>query len=470
MSVEFDGSRAQQGPSIQPYKILVLGQKLPAGAQADDEPVRITSLEGAASAFGEGSMLHGMAKGLLAANRFTEAWFVSVAEPAGSAASGTIVFGGAPTAAGTLSVYIGGRRIQVAVAATDTANDVATALQAAITAVASLPVSAAVTTDTVTITFRHTGLVGNDLDIRVNYFSGEALPAGLTAAVTALSGGTGTPDLANVISAIGDEHYNIWANPFVDAATLNALDVELATRWGPERQIEAFSFAASPGSHAAVSTLGGSHNSKFISIQSCFGKPTPSYEMAATLAGVMAAKGSIDPARPFQRLLLPGVLPEKASDRFTMQERNLLLFDGISTNYIGTGSVFIERQITTYQMNEAGADDTAYLDVNTVLTLAYLRYDFRNYFLLKYPRHKLADDGNKLGPGQKVMTPSLGKAECLVKFRQWEALGLVENIDQFADELIVERNASDPNRLDFLLPPNLVNQFRVGGVQISHIL
>ena len=470
MFVEFDSSRAQQGPAIQPYKILVLGQKLPAGAQANDDPVRITSLEGASSAFGEGSMLHGMAKGLLAANRFTEAWFVSVAEPAGNAASGTIVFGGAPTAAGTLSVYIGGRRIQVAVAATDTANGVATALQAAIAAEGSLPVSAAVATNTVTISSRHTGQVGNDIDIRVNYFSGEALPAGLTAAVTALSGGTGAPDLANVISAIGDEHYNIWANPFVDAATLNTLDSELESRWGPERQIEAIAFSAYPGSHAAAGTLGDSQNSQFLSIQTCFGSPTPSYEWAATIAGVIAANGNIDPARPFQRLELPGVLPAKTADRFTMQERNLLLFDGIATNYVGSGSVFIERQITTYQKNAAGADDTAYLDVNTVLTLAYLRYDFRTYFLVKYPRHKLADDGNSFGPGQKVMTPNTGKAECLVKFRQWEALGLVENIDQFADELIVERNASDPNRLDFLLPPNLVNQFRVGGVQISHIL
>lgn len=471
MFVEFDSSRAQQGPSIQPYKILVLGQKLPGGAQANEAPVRITSLEAAASAFGEGSMLHGMAKGLLAANRFTEAWFVSVAEPSGNAASGTIAFAGAPTEAGTVSAYIAGRRVQVAVALTDTANTVAAALQAAIAADASLPVSAAVVTNTVTITSKHTGLVGNDIDIRVNYFAGEELPAGLTAAVTSLSGGTGAPDLGSLISALGDEHYNIWANPFVDPATLATLNTELESRWGPERQIEGFAFSAHPGSHAAVSTVGSSLNSQFLSVQSCFGSPTPSYEWAATIAGIIAANGNIDPARPFQRLELPGILAPSLADRFTMQERNLLLYDGIATTYVGSGgSVFIERQITTYQENAGGADDTAYLDVNTVLTLAYLRYDFRNYFLLKYPRHKLADDGNNFGPGQKVMTPNTGKAECLVKFRQWESLALVENIDQFADELIVERNASDPNRLDFLLPPNLVNQFRVGGVQISPLL
>lgn len=471
MFVEFDGTRAQQGPTIQPYKILVPGLKLPAGSQPVEQPVRITSIEGAAVAFGEGSMLHGMAKALLGANSFTEAWFVAVADPTGVAASGTIEFGGAPTAAGTVSAYIGGRRVQVAVAATDTANDVAAALQAAIAADASLPLTATVATDTVTLTARHTGLVGNDLDIRVNYYEDESLPSGLTATVTAMAGGTGAPDLDGLIAALGDEYYNIWANPFVDAATLATLDAELESRWGPERQIEGIAFSAYPGSHALATTLGNSQNSKFLSIQTCFGSPTPSYEWAAAIAGVVAGAGNIDPARPFQRLQIPGVLAPAVASRFTLQERNLLLFDGIATNYVGAGGdVFIERQITTYQQNAAGADDTAYLDVNTVLTLAYLRYDFRTYFLVKYPRHKLADDGNSFGPGQKVMTPMLGKAECLVKFRQWEALGLVEDIDQFAEELIVEINDKDPNRLDFQLPPNLVNQFRVGGVQITHIL
>jgi phage tail sheath gpL-like len=52
----------------------------------------------------------------------------------------------------------------------------------------------------------------------------------------------------------------------------------------------------------------------------------------------------------------------------------------------------------------------------------------------------------------------------------WEDQGLVENIDQFKNDLICERNEGDPNRLDWMLPPDLVNQFRVGGVQIGFLL
>jgi phage tail sheath gpL-like len=32
---------------------------------------------------------------------------------------------------------------------------------------------------------------------------------------------------------------------------------------------------------------------------------------------------------------------------------------------------------------------------------------------------------------------------------------------------VVERNAADPNRLDFLLPPDLINGFIVGAANIQ---
>ena len=48
-------------------------------------------------------------------------------------------------------------------------------------------------------------------------------------------------------------------------------------------------------------------------------------------------------------------------------------------------------------------------------------------------------------------------------------LGWVENFDQFAEELVVERNQSDPNRMDFLLPPDLMNNFLVSAAKMSFL-
>ena len=126
--------------------------------------------------------------------------------------------------------------------------------------------------------------------------------------------------------------------------------------------------------------------------------------------------------------------------------------------------------MTTYRTNEAGGSDPAYLDIETLMTLQYIRWDWRNYVLNKYPRHKLANDGTRYAPGQAIVTPLVMKAEAIAKFTDWESLGLVEGFSQFKRDLIVERNASDPNRLDVLLPPNLVNQLRVCATKISFLL
>jgi phage tail sheath gpL-like len=48
-----------------------------------------------------------------------------------------------------------------------------------------------------------------------------------------------------------------------------------------------------------------------------------------------------------------------------------------------------------------------------------------------------------------------------------EELGLVEGFDQFKRDLVCERNVSDPNRLDFLLPPDVMNGLIVVGAQIQ---
>ena len=49
-------------------------------------------------------------------------------------------------------------------------------------------------------------------------------------------------------------------------------------------------------------------------------------------------------------------------------------------------------------------------------------------------------------------------------YTKLEDKAIVENADLFAKYLIVERNKDDPNRVDVLLPPDLVNQLRVFAV------
>jgi len=270
---------------------------------------------------------------------------------------------------------------------------------------------------------------------------------------------------------MGEVQYNAIAFGYNDATNLSAIEAELLDRWGPVRQNDGIAFTAKDASHGTLVSFGTGRNSKHVVCLGIYKCPMPFYEIASALAAVAAYYAQIDPARPFQTLPLIGLLPPAEIDRFTLQERDLLLHDGIATSKVDASEVvLIERMITMYQFNAASAADTAYLDANTLFTLSFLRYDFRNMLALKYPRHKLANDGTRYGAGQAIITPKVGRAEAIAKFREWESAGLVEGGDQFKRDLIVERNVSDVNRLDFYLPPDLVNQLVVCGVQIGFLL
>jgi phage tail sheath gpL-like len=468
--VEFSNKNAIKGLAQIPYKILVIGQRLSTGSIPALTPQRVVSENEAKTFFGQGSMLHAMFIALKAQNKFTESWAIALDDNgAGASATGSITFSGTITAAGTLNVYVAGILVQVGVTVASTPATVATALIALINANLNLPVTASSGgSGIVSLAARHKGEVGNDIDVRVNYFDDESLPTGLAAAIAAMSGGSGNPVLTPLIDAMGDEWYNVIALPYTDSANLTLLEAELFDRWGPMRPIEGQAFAAKRGSQSSLGTFGDARNSPFISTMGLASMPSPTYQVAAAIAGVVGDEGQRDPARPFQTLSLSGILGPKPLDRFTLQERNLLLFDGVSTFVVDSGgTVRLERLITMYQRNDASLPDISYLDVTTMLTLGFLRFSFRARFAQKFPRHKLADDATAFGPGQAVVTPKIAKGEAIALFVEWETLGLVENIAQFKNDIVVERNAGDPNRLDMLLPPDLVNQLIVTGAQFE---
>ena len=470
--IEFDNSRAITGPQTQPYKILHIGQKIAAGTKPALTPVQVTSVDQASNYFGAGSLLHKMLRGHFDNNKTTEIWVLPLDDDQASVkATGQLAVAGTVAESGTLYVYVGGQRIKVLVTSGNTAAQVATALKTALDTATDLPITTTINNATVTVTAKNGGETGNYIDLRDSYYDGEKIPAGLSLTITPMASGSGNPDVDQAFTAIGPEQYNVIVVPYTDQSNLTKIDTELADRWGPITQDDGIAITVSNLSYANLAALGNAQDSEHIAIAEANEHPTLPWQIAGAIGAVVAYYGSIDPARPFQTLALSGILPPKVGDRLTDDERNLLLYDGISTLLVDAGGkVRIERMITTYKTNAFGAPDASYLDVNTILTLSYLRYDLRNYILRKYPRHKLANDGTRFGPGQAIVTPKLMKSEIIAKFREWEGIGLVEDISQFKNDLIVERNQSDPNRLDVMIPPNLVNQLIVTAAQIGFIL
>jgi phage tail sheath gpL-like len=471
--IEINNSGAVGGLPGQAQRILVLGQRLTAGSVAAGVPKLVTSVQDAEAFWGRGSLLHGMFAALKAANRFTESWGVALDDDAGGVqATGKLSVTGPATAAGTLFLYVGGVRITVAVASGDTATEVAAAVVAAVNARTDLPVTAAVNGVNdyeADITARHKGETGNSIDLRFNFQQGEALPAGIGVTVTPMANGTSNPDIGPAVAAIGDDPYETIIFPYTDATSLTALETELDRRWEPLVQREGHAFAAASGTVGALTTMGNSRNNPHVTIMAAGKSPTPPWVWAAVVGGIDAREP--DPARPRQTLTLPGLLAPAEADRHTQSERNTLLFDGIATHLVAPGgTVAIERLVTTYQLNTLGVADASYLDVTTLRTIAALRQSVRTRIALKYPRHKLADDGTAAGPGQAIVTPATIRHELIALFGDWENAGWVEGRAQFITDLVVERDQSDANRLNAVIPPDIVNGFRVFAAQIKFLL
>ena len=470
--VEFDNSQAITGTPAKNNKTLILGLRLSTGSVRAGEPVRITRKEQAEQAFGRGSMLAEMLKAFLHANPSCNAYALALDDvDAPVYATGKIAVTGTCFGAGQIALMIAGVPVPVTVRQNETAATIANNISKSINANTILPVTANVSGTDVILTCRWGGITGNDIDVRINYYTGETLPEGIAVDILKMTGGAGNPNISQAIVALGDTWWTDIVNPFTDAGNLSLLSEELKSRWGGIRQIDGLCWIAYRGTHAQASTFALSHNDYLYTCLPTNISPEPPYIWASVNAAVCTYALNIDPARPVQTLELTGIKPPAISDRWQWNERNLHLFDGLSAyNVNANGKVQLDRVITMYRVNKYNIEDTSYLDVETIKTLSYIRYAIRSRITQKFPRHKLANDGTRFGVGQPIVTPSIIRAELIALFTELENVGLVENFEAYKESLIVERDANDKNRINVLSNDDLVNQFRIYAHSIQFLL
>ncbi|EEC1168282.1 phage tail protein [Salmonella enterica] len=485
VEIEFDNSMAVVGTPAPHQRVLMFGQANLKDGKADgtgqlDTPVRITRDAQAVSLFGRGSMLAWMVKEFIAINPDTELYVIAQGAGTGKADSGSLTLSGTATGDGVLSVYVGGRRYQVAVAGGQKGKELADKLAALInadrdapfTAVSAAPAGADVGADAsvVSLTARFISECAAH-DIRLNYYDGETTPDGLTVVITPPAAKAANPDITRSVANMGERQYNYVVMPYRDQANLNVLSAELLKRWGPVKMSDGAVWMAHTGTQGEITAFGESRNDFLFTCSAVPKAPEPDYIWAASVCATCAPSLSTDPARPLQTLAVSSRLAPQSADRLTREERNLLLHGGIATVTVVAGDVVqIERQVTMYRVNKYGDPDPSYLDIETIYTLSYLRYSLRTFITQRFPRHKLADDGTPVAPGQPVVTPKIMSLQLIALGEEWVDQGLVENLDTFRKNLLVERNASDRNRLDVLCTPDLVNQFRFFAAQIRFIL
>ena len=473
---EIDASQANTAVGSQ--RALIIGQIAAGAALAPNVPVLSTGTADARAVAGAGSMLAAMVAAYRANDPFGELWLLPLADDgAAVAAAGALTFAGPTTAAGTISLYVAGQLVSVPVAAGVAAAQVATAVAAAINAAIDLPVTAAVdggVAGKVNVTARNKGLPGNDIDLRVNLLGtagGEALPAGVGLTVTAMTGGATNPALTTALAALGTMPFDFIVSPYTDAASLAAIGGLLGDatgRWSWQTQLYGHCFTARRGTQGTLAAWGAGLNDQHLSAIGYADSPSPSYVWAAALAGAVAPSLRNDPAMPLQTLTIAGVVAPPVQSRFLPNQRNALLYDGISTFVVDpAGVVSIERLITTYQVNAAGLSDNSYLDAETLFTLTLTLRLFNALWASKFARAKLGTSGVRYPAGSGVVTPATIKAELVAAYRAMEDAGLVQDSDAFAAGVSVAKSATSPGRVDVLLPLTLIGQLRTIATQVA---
>lgn len=492
--VEVDNSRALKGLLANPYKVLIIGQMIVSpdagyGTALRDTLYQITRDGLADGYFGSGSILTRMCNTFKKNNPNTDLYAIAVSNPAGGvAASATLHFSVALSSVSVLAsglsgteqfnLFVNGIYFPFTLTSGWSTKDINSTIQSTINATtwSGLPVKASTTaTSALNFVAVQLGEQGNYLDVRMNFYEGQSNPTGFVNSVlySTFAGGVGSPTISDEWGVIDGEQFQIIIEPYIDVTNLKSVEDELASRFKPLVDQWGHCITAARGALASLATLGLSRNCTHLTIVGEYDSPTSPEEWAAAWGAEASYFLNDDPSRPLQYLPLSGIVAPMKSSRFTRAERDILLYDGIATWLCDTvGNVMMERSITTYKVNAVGLPDYSYLDIETLATLAEIRFQFKTRMTTRFviPRYKLADDSFAVPPGAYIVTPKTIKQEIISLFSLLRDKGLVENLDDFIKNLLVERDASDVNRINVLLPPDLVNQFRILAGIIQFIL
>ena len=458
--------RTGTAPAGAAQRTCIIGQKRSAGTASASTPQLVTSVNQARTLYGIGSQLALQYESYAANDPNGEAWCVAITDDSGgTAALGTLAFTGPATASGTVFLYVAGQLLTVGVSNGDSATVVGAAVSAAINAATYLPVTASDSTGTVTVTCRHKGTLGNDIDLRVNYGAGQALPTGIACTITQLASGATDTVITAALTAISGLDFRFIVLPYSDDTNLDLVEAELLSRWGAARGLKSVAFCGMDDTVGNLTSAGAARNSGHLCHLGFYQSPTPIWVTVAAFAGKVAVSIRDHAARPLGDIALVGVKAPAASVQFTPTERTTLNNAGIATLYCDSfGAVRIGAAVSTYRTDGNGAADKTLQSINASFNLAFLIDDMSGVIRSKTQNKILVADASDVAPGTPAIDPASIRALYVGWYRDRIRSAHVQGLDAFKSSLLVEINATNPNRVDSAVPLYLAGQLNVQAV------
>ncbi|PYD63975.1 phage tail sheath subtilisin-like domain-containing protein [Gluconacetobacter entanii] len=450
-------------------RVLIIAQTTTGAALAGTARLSagVTDAQGL---YGVGSQAATMVAQYFALDPMGEVWVLPLADDAASvAAKGSFTITGPATASGTLCLYVGDLLVPTLVTAGDTAATIAENIVTAAASVTGLYATLAVDATTagqVNVTALNKGLCGNDIPLGINLLGtagGQSTPSGVAVAIAAMSGGTQNPTtLATALATLGDRVYDLLIHPYTDAASLTSFKTLFNNtdgRWAPMNQLYGHGITAFRGTYGDATTFGLTQNDPHTTVMPTSDSPSPPMVWAAQVGAQVAASIRTNPAIPITGVALT-VMPPTDAGRFTLDQRNSLLHDGMSTFTVDdSGTVNIERLVTTYQENAEGVPDDSYLDIETLMTAMICLQDMRIYLASQFGGCILVADGTKIPAVAKATTAQLIGKACSARYNWQCSQFWAQNAATFAANIQAQNQGGGVVAL--LMPYDFANQLWV---------
>ncbi|HXV31860.1 MAG TPA: hypothetical protein VD840_16160 [Sinorhizobium sp.] len=449
-------------------RLILLGYGLNAGALGNGEISICNTMIEARQLAGAGSMLESMFE-IARRNAPAQEIWIGRVEDTGTAEIRTITVGAVPAAGGQGVLQIGGEAVSLQIAAGSTADAVAAALSSAINAYfnpltkVSLPFTATVATNVVTITARHKGIYATGLDIHIPVLEGVNVFDGLLTFATTTPG-AGVPSGAAVLAALNDDPFEMIVSAFGDSANLTLFKDFLSNvsgRWSYAQQLYGHVFYPKTDTSGNLTTAALAQDDWHLTMIPRFssgGFAEPDYlwvaAFAARIAPWLGGGSNGDVSRNQTGLVVEGLSPPR--DRAYWMDyatRDAFLKNGISTwKASRNGDVMVDK-IITHQQTTNGAPDTTFRDIQKIFQLTYALKKFRADLTFEHSNKALADD-NPANLAALTTTRDI-KATLFHSYRSMA--GVLENAEAALLQMTVTRDPDNANRVNIGLPLDFVN-------------